>query len=129
MSELLQWMRALHSPEPGEVAKAERVLVQDGFSEAELALARRISDPDYRVRQAVAEHLPRLRGIDAAGWMLLLCRDEHPEVRLTAFSFLATTADPRLLAQVEALAHKDSDPRIRGLAERLAPAARFPERR
>ena len=46
--------------------------------------------------------------------------DPQPEVRLAAFSLLATTGDPALLDRVETLVRNDHDPQVQALAEQIA---------
>ncbi|MBN2579936.1 MAG: HEAT repeat domain-containing protein [Pirellulales bacterium] len=127
-SQATYWMRALRSSDPQIVAQAESVLAERGFSAVERDLARRLYDPDRRVRQALAETLPDVPRIDAAAWMFQLCRDDDPEVRWTAYTFLATTPDPRLLLRLESLARRDPDPRIQDLADRLGTRTGAPRR-
>jgi hypothetical protein len=128
-SQLAYWLRAMHSADPRIAAEAESVLAKCGLSAAERELGRQIYDPHTEVRQNAAEKLPGLQGVDVAGWMMLLCRDEDAEVRWTAFAYLATATDPRLLMRLEALARSDSDPRIQRLAEQIAPKTDGPRRR
>jgi hypothetical protein len=99
-------------------ARAE--LLRRGLTEVDLELGRRLFDPDPEVRRQLVRALPALQSVDAAPWLLQLCQDEDPEVRMAALAMTGTTADPRLLDQVEALARQDPDSRIRELAEQLA---------
>jgi HEAT repeat protein len=99
-------------------ARAE--LLRRGLTEVDLELGRRLFDPDPEVRRQLVRALPALQSVDAAPWLLQLCQDEDPEVRMAALAMTGTTADPRLLDQVEALARQDPDGRIRDLAEQLA---------
>ena len=94
-------------------------LTRRGLSARQIALARRLIDPDPQVRRQFARLLPGEPGIDAAAWLMWLCRDPDAEVRLTAITLLATTGDPALIEQVVRLAHNDSDPRIRQQAEQI----------
>ena len=52
-------------------------------------------------------------------WLVELTRDENADVRLAAFSTLATTRSPQMQAHVRSLGSQDIDPRIRRLAEQL----------
>jgi len=97
-------------------------LMRRGLSARQIALARRLLDPDPQVRKQFARSLPGEPGIDAAAWLMWLCRDPDAEVRLTAITLLATTGDPALIEQVLQLARHDSDPRIRQRAEQIDPA-------
>lgn len=116
----VEWMRRLQSVEPAESSAAREELVRRGFSEIQMELARRLFDPDPQVRKQLVRVLPELRSINAGTWLLQLCRDEDPQVRLEAFSLLATTPDPRLQGQLAELARQDPDPDVRRQAERLA---------
>jgi len=86
-----------------------------GFSEQELAVARRLADPDPLVRRSLCELLPDLGELDPVPWLLELARDKDARVRLAALSLLATTADPVLVERVRELASVDPDPQVRQL--------------
>ena len=122
--ETIDVMRQLHGAGPGVKTAAEAELAARGFGSVELELAWQLTDPQPSVRQGLLERLPTTPAVDTSRWLLWLCRDESADVRLAALSLLATTADPRLLRQVEQMAHGDSDPRIAKLAERLGPRVR-----
>ena len=98
----------------GQRDEARRELVQRGFSEVDLELARQLFDPDAECRKQLARAVPRLSSVDAAKWLLWLALDPQPDVRLAAISTLATTGDPALLDRVEALARNDRDPQDQG---------------
>jgi CRISPR/Cas system Type II protein with McrA/HNH and RuvC-like nuclease domain len=68
----------------------------------------------------LVRQLPETLGINTVGWLLKMTDDESAEVRLSAITLLATCNDPRILAEVEAVARNDSDERIRRQAEMLA---------
>jgi HEAT repeat protein len=85
----------------------------------ELELARQLFDPDPQIRKHLAELLPSLQSIDAAPWLLALCRDEDAEVRLIAVSLIATSGDPALKAEAERIARRDADPRLKNQAQRM----------
>ena len=114
--DLVRQLRAGDQRAPA--ARAE--LLRRGLTEVDLELGRRLFDPDPEVRRQLVRALPALQSVDAAPWLLQLCQDEDPEVRMAALTMTGTTADPRLLEQVEALARQDPDSRIRELAEQLA---------
>ena len=114
--ETLELMRQLSEPEEQGSALARAELSRRGFGEVELALARRLFDPDPEVRKKLARSLPGLQSVDAAAWLLQLCKDEDVDVRRTAVTLMATTGDPGLLEQVESIARRDSDPQIRDMA-------------
>ena len=118
--EPMELMRQLRSEDNDAAAQARTELIRRGFTEVDLELARRFCDPDPEVRKRLARSLPGLQSVDAAAWLLPLCRDSDAEVRMTAVTLMATTGDPGLLEQVESIARQDADPRIRDLADQIA---------
>ena len=72
--------------------------------------------------------LPGLPGVDAAPWLLYLCRDDDPEVRLTAVFLIVTTGNPALLEKAEAIARADTDHGSEsGRADRPISSAKLPQ--
>jgi hypothetical protein len=118
--ELLGWMRRLLSDDEAVAREARDSLIERGFSEVHLQLARQLFDPDPDVRMRLARTLPGLRSIDARPWLLRLAADPHADVRLTAITLLATTGDPDLLHKVIRLAEADPDPRIQAQAQPIS---------
>ena len=112
-------IRLLATTDPTTAADVEDRLRSRGFGRLELELARRFVDRDVRRRVELAESLPRLRGVDARRWLLWLARDPAPEVRLVAFSLLATTGDPAVLQRLRQLERDETDPRVLRLAEQI----------
>jgi hypothetical protein len=90
-----------------------------GLSQVEIDLAERLFDPDPAVRKRLVAELPGMAGIDASTWLIQCCKDEDAEVRLAAFSLLATSPNPLLLQKVKVLATNDSDARVQHLAEQI----------
>jgi len=119
-SETIDLIRDLSSTDPTIEAKARTELTQRGFTDFHLKFARRLFDPDPAVRREVAQMLPSLPGMDSAPWLLYLCRDDDPDVRLTAVSLIVTTGNPALIERAEAIARADSDPRMQNQAEQIA---------
>ncbi len=118
--ETVELMRNLQGGQSRRATGSRDELVRRGFSEIQLDLARRAFDPDPKVRRQLARSMPALRSVNPAPWLMLLSRDEDADVRLLAITLLATTADPAVLEQIEQLAQKDSDPRVRRQAERIS---------
>jgi hypothetical protein len=114
--ETVELMRRLQNDGGRE---AEKELRWRGFTDVELELARQLFDPDPQIRKHLAELLPSLQSIDAAPWLLALCRDEDAEVRLIAVSLIATSGDPALKAEAERIARRDADPRLKNQAQRM----------
>jgi len=113
-------MRQLHGTDVSAASVARTELLRRGFKKKHFELARRLFDPDPRVRRDLTQLLPTVQGIDAIAWLLQLCRDESAEVRLAAIGVIATTGDPALAAEVERMARRDPDPRVRQQADRIA---------
>ena len=118
--ESMELMRQLRAEDKETMSRARGELIRRGFTEVDLELARRLFDPDVEVRKRLARSLPGLTSIDAASWLLALCRDPDSDVRMTAVTLMATTGDPGLLERVEAMAREDADSRIRDLADSIA---------
>lgn len=76
-------------------AAAERALRQQGWSDFELAVARRATSPRVADRLRLCDELPGLP-LDARPWLLLLSDDEDISVRDRARGILATSADANL---------------------------------
>jgi len=125
----LEVMGRIRSADPSAADAAREELVRRGFGPRELELARRLTDPRPEVRRELAQILPGLAGVDAVAWLMWLSRDQDADVRLAAVTVMATTGDPALLRELEKIALKDSDPRVRAAAERLAERRRTELRR
>ncbi|MEE8451612.1 MAG: HEAT repeat domain-containing protein [Thermoguttaceae bacterium] len=119
-AETIVLMKRLRTGEMQAAANAEAELIRRGFTSMHLELARRLFDPDPRVRKDLVHVLPSLQNVDAVPWLLSLCRDADSDVRLLAITLLMTSGAPGLVEQVEQLARADTDPRIRQQAERLS---------
>ncbi|MHB8903060.1 MAG: HEAT repeat domain-containing protein, partial [Thermoguttaceae bacterium] len=111
-------MRRLHAAGL-ESLSAEAELKRRGFDALRLSIARRVYDPDPKVRLELVRELPGIPGIGAAEWLLKMAADEHEDVRLAAISLLATLNDPVVLDQIESIARLDSSERVRQQALRL----------
>ena len=122
--ETVELMRNLQGGESRLARGSRNELIRRGFSELQLDLARRAFDPDPEVRRQLARSMPALRSVNPASWLMLLSGDADADVRLLAITLLATTADPAVLEQVERLARKDSDSRVRRQAERISQRGR-----
>ncbi len=115
---LSECMERLHAPGLESLA-AEQELKRRGFDAMRLSIARRVCDPDRRVRLKLVRDLPGIPNIGASEWLIKMAADEDEEVRLAAISLLATTNDPNILDRVEAIARNDPAERIRVQAERI----------
>lgn len=109
---------------PDMAVAAEAELAQRGFTGMYLEVVQRLTDPDPAIRRRWTAALPGVSGLDARPWLLWLCRDDDADVRLTAITLLATTADPDVLREIKQLSQSDPDPRIQKLAQKLAAPAR-----
>jgi len=117
--DVLDLMRRLRADDSNQRAEARRELMRRGFSEVDLELAKQLFSPDAETRKQLARAVPRLSSVDAAQWLMWLGLDPQPEVRLAAFSLLATTGDPALLDRVENMVRNDHDPQIQALAMQI----------
>lgn len=115
---LSECMQRLHVPGLDSLS-AETELKRRGFDPLRLSIARRVYDPDRRVRLQLVRDLPGIPGIGATEWLIKMAADEDEEVRLAAISLLATVNDPTVLDRVESMARRDRAERIRMQAERL----------
>ncbi|MCH8044557.1 MAG: HEAT repeat domain-containing protein [Planctomycetes bacterium] len=111
--------RQLHSDDMEIVVAAQSELSARGFRSVEFQLGRQLTDPDVAIRLSLARRLLTLRGIDASRWLVELTRDEDADVRLSAFSTLATSRNRKLRDHVLSLGSRDADARIRRVAEQL----------
>jgi hypothetical protein len=117
--ETLELMRQLGKAEENQAESLRAELRRRGLSQVEIDLAERLFDPDPAVRKRLVAELPGMAGIDASTWLIQCCKDEDAEVRLAAFSLLATSPNPLLLQKVKVLATNDSDARVQHLAEQI----------
>ncbi len=115
---LSECMQRLHAPGI-EALAAETELKRRGFDALRLSIARRVYDPNAKVRLQLVRDLPSIPGIGATEWLIKMAGDADEEVRLAAISLLATVNDPSVLDRVEAMARQDTSQRIRSQASRL----------
>ena len=115
----LDLMRLLHNVQPDLAQAAESELVRRGMNGVELALARRLTDADPKVRLALVDTLPRVPGLNPKPWLFWLSEDRVADVRRAALTMMAASNDVDLIRRVEELARRDPDPRIAELADRL----------
>jgi hypothetical protein len=117
--ETVELMRELAPADDRRTEAIRAELRRRGLSAGEIEIAARMFDADPAVRKQLVAELPGMAEIDASAWLLQCCKDEDAEVRLAAFSLLATSNNPLLLKRLELSAEKDSDARIQRLAERI----------
>jgi hypothetical protein len=120
----LRLMHELNDMSEEIAAAAREALMQRGFQENHLQLAKQFTSNDATKRARLAAQLPTVSGIDARLWLTWLMRDEVADVRLAALSVLATGSDPETLSRVITIGRQDSDARIRAQAEQLDKARR-----
>jgi hypothetical protein len=114
-------MRQLHVNDPRVVAAARTELEHRGVTGSQVEVARLATDPDPKVRKALAESLPSLAGIDAKPWLLELSYDDDPQVRATAVTLMATSGDLELLKRLEQISRDDPDDYTRAQATKALP--------
>jgi hypothetical protein len=117
-------MRQLGQSEGGELESLQVELRRRGFSPVEIELVSRLFDPDPTVRKKLVAELPAISDIDATSWLLQCCKDEDAEVRLAAFSLLATSNNTIMLQKLKNMAANDSDERILRIANQITDSAR-----
>lgn len=118
-------MRRLHGSDPQIVLAARVELERRGISGRQLELARQATDPDPKVRRALAESLPSLPGVDAKHWLVQLSYDDDPQVRATAVTLMATSGDLELVGRLEQISRDDPDDYVRAQANKaVRPAGR-----
>lgn len=117
-------MRQLAQSEGSEMESLQAELRRRGLSPVEIDLAERLFDPNSVVRKKLVADLPNIADIDATGWLLQCCKDEDADVRLAAFSLLATSSNTIMLQKLKNMAASDSDERILRIAAQILDAAR-----
>lgn len=115
----LEVMRALQHADGVRTIAAGHELARRGFRAVHVDLARKLFDPDPRERAKLIDALPRIAGIDARPWLIVLSRDEEPAVRRQVIGLFATSGDPALLKQLQEIERVESDPEIRQLVRRI----------
>jgi hypothetical protein len=115
----LDLMRQLADPNDGRARDLQAELRRRGLSAAEIGLARRLFDANPAVRKQLVAELPATPDIDASDWLLQCAKDEDAEVRLAAFSLLATSPNALLRQKVKIAAASDADTRVRQIAEKI----------
>lgn len=102
----------LRSENLAEAAEAIRELRKLRFTDRDVELALRLTDPDPKVRRSLGQYLQELVDIDPAPWLLWLSEDRSVEVRRTAIAIMATSSDPRLQTRLRSLEFEDTDDEI-----------------
>ncbi len=108
----------LRGSSPAELEEVEKQLRRRGFDDRQLRQARRVVDPDPRVRRQLAESLADLRG-SPSPWLFWLSYDSDPGVRQLVVSLMATTQDPRLHRRLREMRSLETDEAVRAQLERL----------
>jgi hypothetical protein len=110
---------SLSSSDRFESAIAESVLQDRGMSAIDLQIARRLHNADPRTRLGLLDEIARRPGASLVAWLKHFATDEAADVRHRALTLLATSGRTTLVEQVYTQAIRDSDSRIRVLAEQL----------
>lgn len=117
----IEVMQRLHATDPRVTSDARGELSRRGYRPVHIELARQLTDPSPAVRQRLAENLPGIPSVQALPWLRVLARDDDPEVRLTALSILATSADPATKKWVRDAVRRESDDRVSRELQHLIP--------
>lgn len=113
-------IRLLQHPDRSIEALAERQLRhRDGFQNVHINLALKLYHPSAKQRQELLELLPRTPSVEPLPWLMELLRDPHPEIRLSAITYVATSRDMDLVQNLIEKAKHDDDPRINSLVQKL----------
>ncbi len=115
----LDLLQELNDNNETKATQAEAELIRRGFTAAQLAVVGRLFDPNPAIRKELVRQLPNLEDINTVPWLLRLARDQDVEVRLAAITVLATSSDPAVLDQLEAIIQSDSDSTVRRIADRI----------
>jgi len=121
-------MRRLHAGEEATFLAASEELARRGYDRVQLRLAGYLTDPDPARRNAFAEALPDMAGVNPRPWLLALARDADPQVRLTAVGILATSAGPETIRLIRHLEMEESDPHVQGQLQRILRKRQPPKR-
>jgi hypothetical protein len=105
-------MRQLHAVSPRSRAAAEAELTRRGFDPLRVRLGFHLTHPEARVRRQLAETLPRIQGVDAKPWLLLLAKDDDATVRRASISVIATMRDVALRNELRTLLMEETDRRV-----------------
>jgi hypothetical protein len=84
------------------------------FNRAAAAMSSKPAD-----RLELVEGLLTSSGRDATNWLLLMARDESPQVRRSAILALVTSRDRNILELTRELALRDLDPQVAELAPQI----------
>ncbi len=113
-------LRRFNGGDAPTAAAARNELQLRGFTDLHFRVAAKLFHPHAAVRARLARELLNVPGLNPQPWLLVLAHDSNSDVRLTAITLLATSADPSILAEVESVARGDADHRIRQQARRMA---------
>ena len=118
----MQLFRQLHAADEAVCAATRAELRRRNYRTVHIELGRRLTDPSPAVRRELADRLPRVPGVDAIPWLQQLARDEDSDVRATALSILATSADPAIQKWVRDAVRNETDQRVSQQLQQVLPA-------
>lgn len=114
----LELIRQLTGSSSTTVSAVERELRRRGFNELQLSMARRVADPDPRIRRQLCESLAKLP-TSPGPWLFWLSYDPDPAVRRLAVSLMSTSQNPRLHRRLREMQSSETDERVRRQLSRL----------
>ena len=104
----LDLIHRLSGSSSSEVDDVEQELRRRGFDELALSMARRVADPEPRVRRQLCESLAELP-LSPGPWLFWLSYDPEPTVRRLAVSLMSTSQDPRLHRRLREMQSLEAD--------------------
>jgi len=111
----LMWL--LHHAAETFSDAAMRELAGRGFGSEEISLAKRLANPNIRIRLDLVRDLPSLRPVDANVWLYYMTKDPDETVRYAASAALLTSSNPTILKKIRADLATDPSPRVRSLVK------------
>jgi hypothetical protein len=97
----------------------QQMLATRGLSGVRIDRVAAILSPRPTDRLRLIDDLLLSSRSGASGWLLLLARDESPQVRRAAILALITSRDRRILTLMHELALHDLDPQVAALASQI----------
>jgi hypothetical protein len=113
LDSLIPW---LHDPDPEVRQLCEASLRRRKLRSGQIRLCRLITDPRWRVRLSVLEHLDEARGVNRSAWLHRLSHDASPAVRAAAIRAACEDGLADLTDRVRQMSQQDPEESIRALA-------------
>ncbi|MBM4091074.1 MAG: hypothetical protein FJ276_16875 [Planctomycetes bacterium] len=108
----LDLMKRLHDRDPAVAQVANHQLRNRGFSQNDVSLASRLTDPDVVRRRQFVEALATAP-FEPIRWLVWSSQDPDPSVRRIAVGMMATTRHPTLNLRLSQMVHVETDKDVR----------------